>query len=713
MPIDGGERLVIEAELRDNVSGPAARARAATRALAEEVRRQGAASTSAAAGTRRLGSDTERLAHQVRSAEARLERMSNTAGRTLVRGLARGGAAIVAAGAVLGGFGLKATAELEQTTVALETLTGSAEEGARVLARIRDIAIKSPFEMPGIARATQGLIAMQVPGDRAANIIESLTSIAAGTGRGEEGLTGMSLALGQIQTKGRAMGEELLQLAERGFPAYQVVADILGVTSEQVRKMGPRAIVSSDQFLTAVENMSGPLARFEGLAAKQGKTLTGMWATFKDEARFALIDAMKPMAAGLAEDLPRMTTGVRGALMTITPPLVRLATTVLKTLLEAAPRIAPVLGEMAGGFEKLAPHLPAVVDILASLAGLLPTVTTALGLVAPVLGPLSRLLDLLLGFGPTRAILGALLVGLLAFSTAAKVARGVDAIRLSYQSLVGTLRGVPAAQAAANRALATAPGAAGKGGATLAAGGAAAKGGRLAAAGGIMGILSGLLAAVTGAGLVGDAASDKKAGPGTILKGAAGGALIGGALGSVIPFFGTAAGAIAGGAIGATGAVLTSILRGRKSGDTASPRRGLLGAAEGLAPGSRTVTSGLRGWGLGSPGSDHAAGRAQDLTGPWLNAYADTVRQMGGWAEFHGSGPSRHLHAVGDTASPHAFPAGGGGGGLVVNGPLVSVGRIDSALDVEAMARRVSRAVMDERAREDRERHQRSTAGAR
>lgn len=92
----------------------------------------------------------------------------------------------------------------------------------------------------------------------------------------------------------------------------------------------------------------------------------------------------------------------------------------------------------------------------------------------------------------------------------------------------------------------------------------------------------------------------------------------------------------------------------KKHGDTAVPRGA--GSAGGLAaahritdagiPGRRTITSAWRDHHLGSPRSDHVMGRALDLSGPGLNAYAARVRAAGGFAAFHGSGPDRHLHAV-------------------------------------------------------------------
>jgi hypothetical protein len=74
------------------------------------------------------------------------------------------------------------------------------------------------------------------------------------------------------------------------------------------------------------------------------------------------------------------------------------------------------------------------------------------------------------------------------------------------------------------------------------------------------------------------------------------------------------------------------------------------------------VTNILTGGGGRHAGSgDHQAGRALDLTGTGLARYASAVRADGGYAAFHGSGPSRHLHAVpaGDTAAGAPYISSG------------------------------------------------------
>ena len=106
----------------------------------------------------------------------------------------------------------------------------------------------------------------------------------------------------------------------------------------------------------------------------------------------------------------------------------------------------------------------------------------------------------------------------------------------------------------------------------------------------------------------------------------------------------------------------TSSSRGKGIGDTTSSRLSQTmsrhAAMNGQLTGTRNITSAFRTFGLGSPSSDHATGRAYDLTGQNLGAYSKLVHANGGFAEFHGNNANRHLHvvpgpgAMGDTTVP-------------------------------------------------------------
>jgi hypothetical protein len=101
----------------------------------------------------------------------------------------------------------------------------------------------------------------------------------------------------------------------------------------------------------------------------------------------------------------------------------------------------------------------------------------------------------------------------------------------------------------------------------------------------------------------------------------------------------------------------------RGVGDTVTSRLGRTMSRhnyfDSMFSGKRNVTSSFRTFGLGSINSDHITGRAYDLTGDNLGAYATMVNRMGGFAEFHGVGGARHLHVVpgetpvGDSTAPY------------------------------------------------------------
>lgn len=178
-----------------------------------------------------------------------------------------------------------------------------------------------------------------------------------------------------------------------------------------------------------------------------------------------------------------------------------------------------------------------------------------------------------------------------------------------------------------------------------------------------------------------------------------------------------------------------ALLPGSPIGDTNRPRagRGSLGnsaaahsAIDASVPGKRTVTSGLRSHSLGYQGSAHTTGGAFDLVGSGLNTYKKQVESSGGYAAFHGSGSSRHLHAeygaaggsgsaglapgatphqgraqaVGDTLRPRTRAMSGGGGGIAFAQVNVEVNNPASGIDV----RREVRAALQEFDQDARER---------
>lgn len=124
-----------------------------------------------------------------------------------------------------------------------------------------------------------------------------------------------------------------------------------------------------------------------------------------------------------------------------------------------------------------------------------------------------------------------------------------------------------------------------------------------------------------------------------------------------------------------------------KPGDTTSPRGTRIGDTttsklsqtmarhEGMnsqLTGKRQITSSFRTNNLGSPSSDHATGAAYDLTGQNLGAYSKLVHQNGGFAEFHGSMATRHLHVVPGPGNLNSTVAPSGATGGQLGAPVTN-----------------------------------------
>jgi len=167
--------------------------------------------------------------------------------------------------------------DYEQTQIAFETMLKSAEKAEQFLKDASEFANKTPFEFPELINSSKLLLAFGFEADKILDLMTVIGDTSSGLGAGAEGIDRITRALGQMQAKGRAQAEELLQLQELGVPANQILQEELGLTGEQVAKRG------MDK-------------RFGGMMANQSKTAKGMMSTLKDTLENSLL---RPWGQGL------------------------------------------------------------------------------------------------------------------------------------------------------------------------------------------------------------------------------------------------------------------------------------------------------------------------------------------------------------------------------------------------------------------------------
>jgi len=157
----------------------------------------------------------------------------------------------------------------ERMRVALDTLTKG--RGREIFEELNAWALKMPVSTEKAIEAFTMMRAMGLkPTIEDMTVLIDTTSALGGR---TETLEGIARALGQIYTKGRLSAEELMQLAEHGVPAYEILQEKLGLTADQLKDVADTAIGGREAVRALLEGMA---ERFGGQASKIQDTWSGL-----------------------------------------------------------------------------------------------------------------------------------------------------------------------------------------------------------------------------------------------------------------------------------------------------------------------------------------------------------------------------------------------------------------------------------------------------
>lgn len=228
----------------------------------------------------KIGADTSELRKQLNATKRQIRtafgsdflKVSNTAA-VAIGGI---GAALAAAGVKA----IEAAGKLQNVQTAFTNMLGSAQKAAAFTKDLQAFAAATPFEFNQVTAAAQKFLAF---GFTAEQVIPTLTAVgdaAAGVGLGAEGINRVTLALGQIAAKSKVQSDEMLQLTEAGIPAWQMLADKIGVSVPEAMDMVTKGMVDAQTGISAL--VTGMSQKFGGMMEQQSKTIQGTWSTMMD-----------------------------------------------------------------------------------------------------------------------------------------------------------------------------------------------------------------------------------------------------------------------------------------------------------------------------------------------------------------------------------------------------------------------------------------------
>lgn len=218
---------------------------------------------------------------------------------------------------------VSAAAELEQTNMAFQSLTGNAQLANSVFAQLVQYANVTPFESKDIEKAAQTLMSFGTEGQQTVDIIKQLGDV---TSVGGGDLQALSLVTGQVFAQGKMRAQDMYQVInDGGAGLIKVMADNAGGMQKLTDEFNNGGIPAKQYFDAIAKATKNGGFAFEG-ANKQADTFNGRLSTLKDSAtQFGekligvkidpvlglqvqpggLFDRMKGMMSGLTDDFAK------------------------------------------------------------------------------------------------------------------------------------------------------------------------------------------------------------------------------------------------------------------------------------------------------------------------------------------------------------------------------------------------------------------------
>ncbi|AZA08695.1 tape measure protein [Corynebacterium pseudopelargi] len=291
------------ANATDNLRAKTMTHKAAQEQVARSERKAGDEAASAGRKIRGMGTDMESANPKAKNLTGSLMGVATKAG--------------VAAGAFLGvqgvtsvlGAGFDRLQNIERAEIGFKNIGLTADETKAQMAKLTEQVTGTSVSLSDAAKYSamfaQSGVQMGKPMDDTVKAFTNLSAAAAGSG------VDVGNVMTQISAAGRLLGGDAMQLQQAGINIYQYVADYMGKSVAEVKKLGEEGKISFEDVVGAVNKGTGDLAK------DMGETLSAKMANMKT--------ALASLGAALIEPLmgPLTTavTAVTGALKALIGPL--------------------------------------------------------------------------------------------------------------------------------------------------------------------------------------------------------------------------------------------------------------------------------------------------------------------------------------------------------------------------------------------------------
>jgi len=266
--------------------------------------------------------------------------------------------AAIGAGAAIAGLGATMTAgfgrlqNIERARNLLQGVGNDAETVDQVMSDALASVKGTAFGLDEAALVAANAVASGVqPGKDLERQLKLVADVASVTG---SSMGDIGDIMAKVNTTNKVTNRELQQLATRGVPVYQYLAETIGVTGEEIQSMAADGKISLEMLEDALENNLG------GAALKAGETTAGAFANV--QASLSRVGAN--LLEGVFGELPNFFGSIIEALGPLEEVAKEVGAELAAAMIPAMQTLVDLLPDL---LEAIIPILPSLAELLAAV----------------------------------------------------------------------------------------------------------------------------------------------------------------------------------------------------------------------------------------------------------------------------------------------------------------------------------------------------------
>lgn len=229
------------------------------------------------AGMDELASGAQRASQSLKQTKADTDALASAIGK--IKGMIAG-AFTVGAITNLGKKALEASANMEVLRQGLDFVLGSSEETDKLINGMRDLGEQSAYDTNELIPLARQWVNMGDNAETAVGKMTKIVDLGSAFGLTSEQIGSATLALSQMAAAGKINGQDMLQLTNANIPAWKLLADHMGLSVAELRKMSEAGELGEDainELWDAIEE------RTQGATSRMNGTLMASFSNFEEE----------------------------------------------------------------------------------------------------------------------------------------------------------------------------------------------------------------------------------------------------------------------------------------------------------------------------------------------------------------------------------------------------------------------------------------------